>query len=241
MIKSMESQQPGTCLVCQLGLVTFPEAMEFEHRLIELRFEEKIGDILLIFEHPPTITLGKYGNKGNVLMTPEELEQRGIAFYDSDRGGDATFNCPGQLVVHPIMNLRLMGARAYIADLEEMCLRVLRDYGIAAERLPQHPGIWINSKQIGAIGLRFSRGISMHGLSLNVNPDLASFKVINLCGLPGRTATSIENELGHVVSIAEVNQRVLNSFSNVFHVDLLSVSKEQLKKDCFEPQTSKTV
>ena len=231
----MNNPQPGTCLVCQLGLITFPDAMKLEHRLINLIFEEKIGDVLLVFEHPPTITLGTFGKKENILVPPEELEQRGIAFYDSDRGGDATFNCPGQLVIHPIMNLRYRGARAYIADLEEMGLGVLRDYGITAERLPQHPGVWINDKQIGAVGLRISHGISMHGLSLNVNPDLTSFNLINLCGLPGRSATSIENELGHIVSTAEVNRRVLDSFSDVFHVDLSSVSKEQLKNDCFEP------
>ena len=233
----MKSPQPRTCLVCQLGLITFPDAMKLEHRLIKLRFEEKIGDVLLIFEHPPTITLGTFGKKENILVPPEVMEQKGIAFYDSDRGGDATFNCPGQLVIHPIMNLRLRGARAYIADLEEMCSRVLMHYGIIVERSPQHPGIWVHSKQIGAIGLHISQGVSMHGLSLNINPDLTSFNLINLCGLPGRSATSIENELGHIVSTAEVNRRVLDSFSDVFHVDLSSVSKEQLTNDCFEPKT----
>jgi lipoyl(octanoyl) transferase len=209
--------------------------MECEHRLIELRSDEKIGDILLVFEHPPTITLGKFGKIGNVLVPPEELNQKGIALYDSDRGGDATYNCPGQLIVHPIMNLRYRGARAYIADLEEIGIQVLRGYGIAAERLLQHPGIWVHNKQIEAIGLRISRGISMHGLSLNVNPDLAAFKFINLCGLPGRSATSIEQELGQSVPIIEVIQRVLNSFADIFHVDLSPISKEQLKRECFGP------
>jgi len=231
-------QQAGTCLVCQLGLIPFPEAMDYEHRLIRLRFEEKIGDVLLIFEHPPTITLGRFGNRGNVLATPGDLKQRGIAFFDSDRGGDATFCCPGQLVVHPILNLRLRGARAYIADLEEMCLRVLHTYGIAAEKSPQHPGIWVDSKQIGAVGLRFSRGVSMHGLSINVKPDLSAFEVINLCGLPGRKATSIEHELGQAVSIAEVNQRIQQFFSSVFHLDLMPISKEELTKKCFESRSS---
>jgi lipoate-protein ligase B len=237
---NMENRQPVSCLECQLGLISFPEAMKFEHRLLQLRFEEKIGDILLIFEHPPTVTLGKYGNKVNILLPPDELERRGIAFYDSDRGGDATFNCPGQLVVHPIMNLRLRGARAYIADLEEMCLQVLRVYNIAAERSPQHPGVWVNGKQIVAIGLRYSRGISMHGLSLNVNPDLAHFQVINLCGHPGKSATSIENELGHNVPKEEVIQQIMNSFSKIFKVDLLSISKEQLKRDCFDAKDIET-
>lgn len=230
----MENRTSGVCLVCHLGLVAFPEAMEYEHRLIGLRSQEQIGDVLLVFEHPPTITLGTFGKKENVLASPEQLEKQGIAFYDSDRGGDATFNCPGQLVIHPIVNLRLRGARAYIADLEEMGLRVLKDYDIAAQRSPQHPGIWVKDKQIGAVGLRFSRGVSMHGLSLNVNPDLALFNLINLCGLPGRSATSIENELGHSVSIAAVKLRVLHHFSDVFGVDLLSISKEKLKDYCFQ-------
>ena len=239
--KNMQSPQPGTCLVCQLGLITFPDAMELEHRLINLMFEEKIGDVLLIFEHPPTITLGKFGNIVNVLVSPVELEQRGIAFYDSDRGGDATFNCPGQLVIHPIMNLRYRGARAYIADLEEMGVGVLRDYGITAERLPQHPGVWINGKQIGAVGLRISHGISMHGLSLNVNPDLKSFEVINLCGLPGKVATSIAGELGHDVSLEEVEQRVIDSFANVFRVELKPVLRDQLEGECVEPEAARVV
>ncbi|RJO61168.1 MAG: lipoyl(octanoyl) transferase [Dehalococcoidia bacterium] len=229
----MENRQPGSCLVCELGLVTFPEAMEFEHRLIKLRANDTIDDVLLIFEHPPTITLGKFGDRGNILVPPAELAQRGIEFYDSDRGGDATFNCPGQLVIHPIMNLRYRGARAYVAELEEVGLGVLRDYGIAAERLPQHPGVWVNGKQIGAVGLHISHGVSMHGLSLNVNPDLDSFKTINLCGIAGRSATSIENELGYEVSMSEAKQRVMSWCSKIFHVDLLSISKEQLRKLCF--------
>lgn len=239
-MENMGNRQPGYCLVCELGLVTFPEAMELEHRLLKLRSEDAIEDALLIFEHPPTITLGKFGDLGNILIPPGELAQRGIAFYDSDRGGDATFNCPGQLVIHPIMNLRFRGARAYVAELEEMGLSVLREYGIAAERLTQHPGIWVKDKQIGAVGLRISRGVTMHGLSLNVNPDLSSFRVINLCGLPGKSATSLKNELGHDISISEVKQRVRNSFSKIFNVDLSPISKGKLRKLCFEPRPSQT-
>jgi lipoyl(octanoyl) transferase len=140
--------------------------------------------------------------------------------------------------VHPIINLKYRGARAYIGDLEEMGSRVLRDYGIAAETPAPHAGIWVNGKQIGAIGLRISRGISMHGLSLNVNPALSLFNLINLCGIPGRSATSIENEVGHSVSITEVNQRVQDSFSSIFHVDLISVSKEELIRDYTGPRVS---
>ncbi len=232
----MDTLPKGHCLVCQLGLITFPEAMEFEHKLLKLVSDEQIDNIVLIFEHPPTITTGRFGNADNILIPSGELEKKGISVYTSDRGGETTFNCPGQLVLHPIINLRYRRARAYINDLEETALRVLLDYGLAAERESQHPGIWVHNKQIVAIGLRISRGISMHGLSLNVNPDLASFKFINLCGLPGRSATSMEHELKHNVCIAEINQKLLASFSSVFQVDLSPISKEQLQIRCFTSQ-----
>ena len=215
-------------IVCRLGLISFPEAMRVEHALLKLRHEEKVDDVLLIFEHPPTITVGKLGGRESVLESPEQLQQKGIALYDSDRGGDATYNCPGQLVIHPIINLRLKGARAHIFDLEEVVLRVLRDFGIDAARSPEHPGIWVGDKQIGAVGLRFSRGISMHGISLNVNPDLSSFRLINLCGLPGKFATSMEKELGRSVPVDEVQDKVETAFTEVFKSTLSPITRETL-------------
>ena len=110
--------------------------------------------------------------------------------------------------------------------------KVLTSYGIIAEKSSPHPGIWVKGKQIGAVGLRISHGVSMHGLSFNINPDLSLFSVINLCGLPGTTATSIENELGRAVSTKEVTQRLLSAFSDVFHVELSPISKERLTKLC---------
>jgi lipoate-protein ligase B len=224
------------CLICNLGVLSFPEAMEYEHSLLKLRFEEKVGDVLLIFEHPPTVTLGRSGNLANVLVTPEELEHRGISFFESDRAGDATFNCPGQLVIHPVMDVskRKGILRGYVTDLEEVVIRVLTGYDIPAARWPGHHGIWVDEKQIGAIGLRINRGVSMHGLSLNVNPDLEPFKLINLCGITGKSATSMEKELGHIVRVKDVTQEVESSFSAVFQVGLRRMSKELLHNLCFE-------
>jgi lipoate-protein ligase B len=230
-----ENPEADAALVCRLGLISFPEAMAVEHRLIQLRHENRIHDTLLILEHPPTITLGKFGDMKNVLVSAGELALKGIALFDSDRGGDATYNCPGQLVIHPIVNLRLKGVRAHIADLEELCLRVVRGYGIAAERSAQHPGIWVNDRQICAIGLRFSRGVSMHGVSLNVNPDLGLFRVINLCGLPGKTATSIANELGRAVSVDEVQEKIQQAYMDVFRMRLWEISRQRLLEICEVP------
>jgi lipoate-protein ligase B len=232
----MEEIERGSCRVCRLGLISFPDAMRYEHALLKLRYEEKAGDTLLIFEHPPTITLGRFGELKNILLGPQELERRGIAYYDSDRGGDATFNCPGQPVIHPIVDLRRFGARNYIAAMQDMAAAVVRSYGIPAERSPDHPGVWVRGKQIAAIGLHLRQNVSMHGLSLNVNPDLEDFEVINLCGLPGKAATSIQAELGRPVSVDEVITRVMQTFSEMFKVTLVPISKEELNAICFQTQ-----
>ncbi len=234
----MEEIKRGRCSVCRLGLISFPDAMRYEHALLRLRHEEKVGDTLLIFEHPPTITLGRFGSLKNVLLSEEELSRRGISYYDSDRGGDATFNCPGQPVIHPIMNLRPLGARNYIASMQDMAMRVVQSYDIPAERSSEHPGVWVKGKQIAAIGLHLRHSVSMHGLSLNVNPDLNAFKVINLCGLEGKQATSIEAELGQPVSVEEAMPGIMQSFAETFGVELVSISREQLDRICLETQPS---
>jgi lipoate-protein ligase B len=236
----MEKQQPGTCLLCKLGRIAYPEAEELQKRLLDKRYDNKIGDILLLLEHPPTVTLGKFARPENILIPPDMLAEKGVSVYPSSRGGDVTFHCPGQLVVHPILDLRQRPGvlRGYITDLEEVMLKVLRYYGIDAERWEEHPGIWVEGRQIGAIGLHFSHGISMHGFSLNVNPDLKSFEVINLCGLPGKIAASISGELGRDIPVNEVEQRVIESFADVFHVRMEQVEREQLKEDDIDTETA---
>jgi lipoate-protein ligase B len=239
----MLGEKPSTCLLCKLGRITYPEATALQQELMQKRFEGKTSDVLLLLEHPPTITLGKFARSENILMPPDILAEKGIAVHASNRGGDVTFHCPGQLVMHPIMDLRKRPGmlRGYITDLEEVALRVLKDYGIAAERWAEHPGLWVDAKQIGAIGLHFSHGISMHGLSLNVNPDLKSFEVINLCGLPGKVATSIAGELRRDVSMEEIEQQVIDSFSDVFRVELKPVLKNQLEGASVAPETTGVV
>ena len=236
----MPGEIPSICLLCKLGRLTYPDATTLQQNLVQARFAKKIDDVLLILEHPPTITLGRFAQPENILIPPEILAEKGVAVHASNRGGDVTFHCPGQLVVYPIMDLRKRPGvlRGYIADLEEVALRVLVAYDIAAERWLEHPGLWVNGKQIGAIGLHLSHGISMHGLSLNVNPDLKSFEVINLCGLPGKMATSIAGELGHDISSEEVEQRVIDSFADVFRVELKPVLRDQLEGECIDPEAA---
>ncbi|MCL2281620.1 MAG: lipoyl(octanoyl) transferase LipB [Dehalococcoidia bacterium] len=229
----MADTKNNHCQVCRLGLISFPEAIRYEHALLKLYHEEKTGDILLILEHPPTVTLGRFGNIKNVLLSKEELTHQGIEYYNSDRGGDATFNCPGQLVIHPIINVRQIGPRNYIAKMQEIAINIIRSYGIPAESDSDHPGVWVYGKQIAAIGLRMRQHISTHGLSLNVNPDLTAFNVINLCGIEGCQATSLEAELWHAVSITEVLPKVEQAFAEIFNFNLNPISKNQLDQKCF--------
>ena len=220
------------CQVCRLGLISFPDVMHYEHTLLRLHHERKVGDILLTFEHPPTVTLGKFGDTKNVLVSQEELANRGIAYYSSDRGGDATFNCQGQLVIHPIINVRQIGPRNYIDGMQEMAIAICKSYGIPAERSSEHPGVWVSGKQIAAIGLRIRQNISTHGLSFNVNPNLAAFNVINLCGIEGCEATSIEAELGHAISIADILTEIEAAFAETFSFDLDYITQSQLEQIC---------
>jgi lipoate-protein ligase B len=228
---------------CRLGLTPYKEALSLQRRLLRLRQQGLIDDVLLTLEHPPTVTLGRFGKEQNLLLIPEELKKRGIAFCHSDRGGDATFHCPGQLVAYPIMDIRSRGGRlrGYLNKLEETAILTLASYGISAHRWPEHPGLWVgqddgafnpdNSRQIGALGLRVSRGVAIHGLSLNVNPDLSQFSVINLCGLPGMTPTSMADLTGLEVDMDGVRQRFEDNFAAVFGVTLEDISAEQVKQD----------
>ena len=231
------------CWVCKLGLTPYKEAQELQRRLITLRQKGRIDDILLLLEHPPTVTLGHFASSENILVTADELKQRGITLCSSDRAGEATFHCLGQMVAYPIMDIRhrVGRLREYLNCLEEVALQTLAHFGISAGRWQEHPGIWKDGKQIAAIGLLVSRGITMHGLSLNANPDLDDFDVINLCGLPGKKATSISRLLGYEVNVYDVFKCTEDKFSSVFGVELESISSEQVIGDSYEAKATGVV
>lgn len=228
----------GSCWLCHLGRIPYGAAWELQRKLARLRYEERIDDILLVLEHPPTVTLGRFGRKDNLLITEKQAAERGISLYRSDRGGDITFHCPGQLVVYPIMNIKSRRGklRDFLTDLEEVAIETLNSYDVPAERWTEHPGIWVNGKQIGAVGLRISRGVTLHGLSLNVSPELGRFNIINLCGLPGKEATSISQLAGRQVRVQDAARRLENRFSEIFSVELLKIQKRQVMEDSMDTE-----
>jgi len=210
------------CPVYYLGLIEYREAYHLQTRLLHRRIDGEITDTLLLLEHPPTVTIGKFGRLENVVASPAQLEAEGISLIFTDRGGDVTYHGPGQLVGYPIIDLRERerDIHRYIHDLEEVIIRVLASFSISAGRDWHHPGVWVENEEVAAIGLSIKRWVSMHGFALNVNPNLEHFSLINPCGLADRKATSISRLLNRDVPMEVVIDRLLTHFSQVFDTEL---------------------
>jgi lipoate-protein ligase B len=209
-----------SCRAFRLGVIDYEDALRLQNRLAEARREEKIGDVLLILQHPPVITMGKSGKVQNVL-DPQRLQEKKIKIIFTDRGGDVTYHGPGQLVVYPILSLRSYGLSVpgYVWNLEEMVIRLLARYGIPAGRIEKLRGVWVGNEKIAALGVHLSNWVSKHGLALNVNTDLDPFNLINPCGT-GRRATSMAGILGRELPMEEIESLMLQSFGEVFSVRL---------------------
>ena len=183
----------------------------------------------LLCEHPPVYTLGKSGKKEHVLMSDEELAANGIAFFNTNRGGDITFHGLQQVVGYPILDLEkyYTDIGKYLRNLEEMIILTIAEYGIKGGRSKGETGVWIDAdipgkeRKICAIGVRCSRWITMHGFAMNVNTDLGYFNNIIPCGIENKQVTSIEKELGHAVDYEAVKATVKRNFEKVFDSDLL--------------------
>ncbi len=210
------------CSAYYLGLTEYRQAYHLQAALARRRIDGDIPDTLLLLEHPPMITIGRFGRLGNILASRAQLEAEGISLVFSDRGGDVTYHGPGQLVGYPIIDLRqrVKDVRRYINDLEELIIQTLADFEIIAARDRSHPGVWVGNEEIAAIGLKIRRWVSMHGFALNVSPNLEHFSLIKPCGFTDRRATSISRLLGCDVPVEAVIERLLVSFSEVFDAEL---------------------
>lgn len=174
------------------GRVDYDEAWTAQRSLFMARLDSDIGDTLMLLEHPPTYTLGRRALEGDLVYDAAQRSARGIQLFNVDRGGRATYHGPGQLVGYPIMAL---GERydviTYLRRLEQVLINVAADLGVEAHRDPENTGVWVGSNKIGAIGVKITRGITMHGFAFNVTTDLSMFEGIVPCGIQGRWVTSI--------------------------------------------------
>ncbi len=197
--------------------------MKLQQRLVELRQREEIDDQLLLLEHPPVITLGRGGDSGNLLATPDVLESQHVRFYETTRGGDITYHGPGQVVGYPIVHLGEghRDIRRYVTRLEEVLIRTVAEYGITAARIDGKRGIWVGANKIAAIGVRIARWVTSHGWALNVSTNLDHFRLITPCGIQGMGVTSIERETGRHIPLEEVRAILSAKFAEIFERELV--------------------
>jgi lipoate-protein ligase B len=233
--------------VSWLGRVPYRAAWDLQRRLVARRAAEihapgtrpldvdaadaaeaPLGDRLLLLEHPAVLTLGRHADEAHVLASPDDLAARGIEVIRVERGGEVTYHGPGQLVAYPIVALHDRGllVRPFVRALEAALVATCAAFGVTADRREGHPGCWVepesgSPRKIGALGVRIERGVSYHGIALNVAPDLADFDLIDPCGMPGVVSTSVAAELGrrgHAIGgdPAEAVRRAADWFARAF-------------------------
>ena len=196
-VPSGSTPDAGPIVASWLGRVDYREALELQKRLVTDRAEGRIADQLLLLEHPPVLTLGRTADPSHIRVDAATLAARGIEVVRVERGGEVTYHGPGQLVAYPILALSARGllVRPLVRALEAALVATCAAYGVAAARREGHPGCWCDPdgtdpRKIGALGLRIERGVSYHGIALNVSVDLADFDLIDPCGMPGVTSTA---------------------------------------------------
>jgi lipoyl(octanoyl) transferase len=199
----VDEPERGPIEATWLGRSDYRATWALQKELAAARAAGRIGDRLLLVEHPPVLTLGRHADEGHVRASMEELGRRGIELIRVERGGEVTYHGPGQLVAYPILALSRRGllVRPLVRALEDAMVATCAALGVEAARRDGHPGCWIDPesaapRKIGALGIRVERGVSYHGIALNIAPDLADFELIDACGMPGVVSTSIAAERG---------------------------------------------
>ncbi|MDH4283588.1 MAG: lipoyl(octanoyl) transferase LipB [Myxococcales bacterium] len=209
-------------LFCRLGTVDYAEAHRLQKDLQARRITGEIGDVVLLLEHPPVLTLGRSAKDRHVLAPREALEAQGISVHEVGRGGDVTYHGPGQLVAYPIIDLKpdRRDVRKYVWSLEETMIRTCADFGLSASRVPGLNGAWIDDRKVGAVGVRISRWVTMHGLALNANSDLSHFDLIVPCGIADKAVTSLSAELGRTVGVTDVVEPLARHLAALYDADI---------------------
>jgi len=216
-----------------LGLLEYQQAWDLQEKILQESIAQKAQGLipahhLLFVEHPPVYTLGKSGKREHVLIDEQEMQERKVAFFQTNRGGDITYHGPGQLVGYPIFDLEQFyrDIGRYLRELEEVIILTLQDYGLKGERSSGETGVWLDpdvpgrARKICAMGVRCSRWITMHGFALNISNDLSYFNHIIPCGIPDKSVTSLQKELEVTPTVAEVKEKVLQKFEQVFGVQI---------------------
>ncbi len=213
--------------IINLGLIDYQVAYKKQTKLFKANIEAKKAgkptqNTLIFCEHPHVYTIGKNGNENNLLVDDDFLNAIQATYFRTDRGGDITYHGYGQIVGYPVFDLDSLNLsiKNYVYLLENSLITLLKQYGIHSETKQNAVGVWIdkdnkNARKIAAIGVKVSRGISMHGFALNVNTDLSYFDYINPCGFTDKPATSMQKELGKMQDVDEIRKKTEEIFKNL--------------------------
>lgn len=211
-----------------LGSIPYAEALALQSDLVGRRRSGEIPDQLLLVQHPHVITLGTSSSRSHVLADETKREALGVELIEVGRGGDVTYHGPGQLVGYPILDLKpdRKDVHRYLRDLEHVLIRVLERIDIRAVQIPDLTGVWVDGRKIAAIGVRVSSGwITSHGFALNVSNDLSYFDTIVPCGIPDVSVTSVSQELGRRMGVADLAPTVAEAFSRIFGHSIIGAAK----------------
>ncbi len=233
----------------ELGTIDYKTGLALQYELHRLRQLNEVEDTLILLEHLPVITIGRRGTKANLLVSEQELRQKGIALYKTERGGDITYHGPGQLIGYLIFRLvpGTLGVRSFVEKIIGALILTLGELGIEANAkpgLPQPVGVWVKDKKIASIGIAVRQGVSLHGFALNVTRDLSGFQLINPCGLKSEVMTAIElvRTSGGPVNIANLRRAVVKNFETVlgvrFHKNLPRILTSLIKGESSLPIAS---
>lgn len=216
-------------LVKRLGVVPYLEAWQLQKELAEQRRRNEVPDVLLLLEHPPTYTRGRRSKPEELPMGADWYEAQGIEVHDTDRGGLVTYHGPGQLIAYPIVDLGAYGddVHAYVRGLEQVIIGALAEAGVPAQTIDGLTGVWTMgdspptssaqpARKIASIGLHVSRGVTTHGLAINVDNDLQPFEWIVPCGIEGVAMTSVTREAGGGQTVEAVSELLVASYADVF-------------------------
>ena len=215
-------QNTASCQALSLGRVDYLRIWELQKALAQRVAEGLQPHTLLLLEHPHVYTLGRRGKETDLLVREDELAARGVAVHWVDRGGEATYHGPGQLVGYPILHLRELGTGPleYVHTLEQVLIGTLADFGINAGLVDGLTGVWVDERKIAAIGVKISRGVTTHGFALNVAPDLSFFDGIVPCGIADKGVTSMELLLDRPIDVKEVIPRLMYHFGQEFALEM---------------------
>lgn len=219
-------------LCCDLGTAEYTDVHRLQKELVASRIEGRLDDVCLIVEHPPVLTLGKRGGQQFLRVSEELLAMRGISLVQTERGGVITCHGPGQIVIYPLLHLRSVGLSVteYVTILEETMIRVCGDFGVVAGRDARNAGAWIGENKIGSVGIGIRRGVTWHGLALNVNMDMTLFDMITPCGVSDIGATSLGLELDSQVDIEKAKTAALQHLFGLLGVSLEYITRSSLSR-----------